>query len=315
MERDKLHKIVEAARLYYQLDYSQQEIAKRLGVSRPTVSRLLQQAKADGIVQITIMDPAEDNEVLALELARMYGLKKVLVVSIPEFDDQVVKEHLGKAAAQYLNEIVKDNDTIGMTWGTTLHHVAMELKPKQVKDVRVVQLKGGVSLSETNTYASEILHLFGKAYDTLPHHLPIPAIVDHPAVKQAIEADRHIRRVLDLGKQANIALFTVGSLVSESLLFRLGYFSEEERQAIHAHAVGDISSRFFDKDGNICIDSVNERTIGIELNDLKRKEYSILIAGGPKKVAPIHAALTARYANVFITDQFTAKELLNKEDV
>ncbi len=310
MERDKLHKIVEAARLYYQQDYSQQEIAKRLGVSRPTVSRLLQQAKADGIVQITINDPTEDNAVLALELERAYGLKKAVVMSAPEFDDQAIKELLGKAAAQYLHEIVTDGDTIGMTWGTTLYHVALELKPKPVKDVKVVQLKGGVSLSETNTYASEILHLFGKAYDTLPHHLPIPAIVDHPAVKQAIEADRHIRRVLDLGKKANIALFTVGSLVSESLLFRLGYFSEEERQAIHANAVGDISSRFFDREGNICINSVNDRTIGIELDDLKRKKHSILIAGGPKKLTPIHAALTARYANVFITDHFTAKELL-----
>jgi deoxyribonucleoside regulator len=311
---ERLHKIVEAARLYYQLDYSQQEIAKRLEVSRPTVSRLLRQAKAEGIVQITINDPTEDNALLALRLERAYGLRKAIVVPVPEFDEPIIKEHVGKAAAQYLYDVVKDGDIIGLTWGTTLYHVALELKPKQVKGVQVVQLKGGVSLSETNTYASEILHLFGKAYDTLPHHLPIPAIVDHPAVKQAIETDRHIRRVLELGKQANIALFTVGSLVSESLLFRLGYFSEEERNAIHETAVGDISSRFFDKDGNICIESVNERTIGIELDDLKQKEQSILTAGGPKKVMAIHAALKARFANVLITDSFTAKELLQKDD-
>jgi deoxyribonucleoside regulator len=313
MEQDKLSKIVEAARLYYELDYSQQDIAKELGVSRPTVSRLLQQAKEQGIVRIEIIDPFENIEKLAHQLEQKFGLKKVLIASVSQDEDSIIKQHIGKLAADYLHEIIKDGDTIGVTWGTTLYQVALELRSKHVKDVNVVQLKGGVSHSEVNTYASEILTLFGQAYGTTPHYLPLPAIVDHAMVKQAVETDRHIRKVLEMGKRADIAVFTVGGTFSDALLLRLGYFSEEDLEVIYSKAAGDICSRFFDKQGNICSESLNSRTIGIELEQLKEKEKSILVAGGFRKVEAIYGALKGKYANVLITDHFTARALLEKE--
>jgi deoxyribonucleoside regulator len=314
LDQEKLSKVIEAAKLYYLLDYNQNEIAKLLGVSRPTVSRLLQQAKADGIVQINIMDPTENVIDLASQLEKKFKLKKVIIASIPQFENHIIKNYLGEKVALYLHEIVKDEDVIGVTWGTTLYHVAIELKQKFVKDVKIVQLKGGVSHSETNTYASEILYLFGKAYNTTPHHLPLPAIVDHAVVKQAMEADRHIRRILELGQQANIALFTIGTIKTDSLLFQMGYFSESDRESLYDKAVGDICSRFFDKDGAICNESLNERTLGVNLDELRKKEYSILVAGGPNKIDGIYGALKGRYANVLITDQFTAQFLLDKQD-
>ena len=313
MDREKLSKVIEAAKLYYLLDYNQNEIAKILGISRPTVSRLLQQAKSEGIVQITIMDPTEDVDNLALQLEKKFNLKKVIVASIPQFENHIIKNYLGEKAALYLHEIVNDHDIIGVTWGTTLYHIAVELKQKFVKDVKVVQLKGGVSHAETNTYASEILYLFGKAYNTTPHNLPLPAIVDHVVVKQAMEADRHIHKILELGKKANIAVFTMGSIKKDSLLFQMGYFTESDQKALNEKAVGDICSRFFDKDGEVCNESLNERTLGVKLEDLRNKEYSILVAGGPNKIEGIYGALKGNYANVLITDQFSAKFLLDKK--
>jgi deoxyribonucleoside regulator len=313
VDREKLSKVIEAAKLYYLLDYNQNEIAKILGISRPTVSRLLQQAKSEGIVQITIMDPTEDVDNLALQLEKKFNLKKVIVASIPQFENHIIKNYLGEKAALYLHEIVKDHDIIGVTWGTTLYHIAVELKQKFVKDVKVVQLKGGVSHAETNTYASEILYLFGKAYNTTPHNLPLPAIVDHVVVKQAMEADRHIHKILELGKKANIAVFTMGSIKKDSLLFQMGYFTESDQKALNEKAVGDICSRFFDKDGEVCNESLNERTLGVKLEDLRNKEYSILVAGGPNKIEGIYGALKGNYANVLITDQFSAKFLLDKK--
>jgi deoxyribonucleoside regulator len=313
VDREKLSKVIEAAKLYYLLDYNQNEIAKILGISRPTVSRLLQQAKSEGIVQITIMDPTEDVENLALQLEKKFNLKKVIVASIPQFENHIIKNYLGEKAALYLHEIVKDHDIIGVTWGTTLYHIAVELKQKFVKDVKVVQLKGGVSHAETNTYASEILYLFGKAYNTTPHNLPLPAIVDHVVVKQAMEADRHIHKILELGKKANIAVFTMGSIKKDSLLFQMGYFTESDQKALNEKAVGDICSRFFDKEGEVCNESLNERTLGVKLEDLRDKEYSILVAGGPNKIEGIYGALKGNYANVLITDQFSAKFLLDKK--
>lgn len=312
MEQEKVKKAIEAAKLYYLLDYNQNQIAHKLGISRPTVSRLLQMAKSEGFVQITIMDPTDDVENLSNELEEKFGLKKAVVTSIPQYENTIIKNYLGEAAACYLHDIVKDGDTIGVTWGTTLYHVGLGLKQKLVKDVKVVQLKGGISHSETNTYYSEILYLFGKAFNTNPIHLPLPAIVDHVVVKQAMEADRHIKKVLETGKAANIALFTIGPTKSESLLFQLGYFSEEDLDMIYSQAVGDICSRFFDAEGNIFNESLNERTLGIELQDLKEKEYSVLVAGGPQKIDGIYGALKAGYANVLVTDQFTARFLLDK---
>jgi deoxyribonucleoside regulator len=313
VDREKLSKIIEAAKLYYLLDYNQNEIAKVLGISRPTVSRLLQQAKEKGIVQITIMDPTEDVENLATQLEKKFNLKRAIVASIPQFEDHIIKNYLGEKAALFLDEIVKDQDVIGVTWGTTVYHIAVELKQKFVKGVKVVQLKGGVSHAETNTYASEILYLFGKAYNTTPLNLPLPAIVDHVVVKQAMEADRHIHKILEQGKQANIALFTIGSIKKDSLLFQMGYFTESDQKALNEKAVGDICSRFFDKNGAVCDESLNERTLGVKLEDLRQKEYSILVAGGPNKIEGIYGALKGQYANVLITDQFTAKFLLDKK--
>jgi deoxyribonucleoside regulator len=314
LEHEKLSKIIEAAKLYYLLDYNQHEIAQKLGVSRPTVSRFLQLAKSEGIVEINIKDPTENVEKLSAQLEQKFKLKKAVVVSIPQFEDHIIKNYLGEKTAEYLHEIVKDNDIIGVTWGTTLYHVAIELKQKFVKDVKVVQLKGGVSHSETNTYASEILYLFGKAFNTTPLHLPLPAIVDQVVVKQAMEQDRHIGKILELGKQANIALFTNGFVNPDSLLFQLGYFTESDLKTLNGKAVGDICSRFFDENGNICNLSLNERTLGINLEDLKKKEYSILVAGGPNKIAGIYGALKGRFANVLVTDQFTAQFLLDKNE-
>jgi deoxyribonucleoside regulator len=312
MERNKLRKIIEAAKLYYQLDYGQQEIAKKLGVSRPTVSRFLQQAKAEGIVQIKIMDPSEDSEKLSSDLEGKFHLKKALVVSIPQYEDSIVKKYLGEATAHYLYQTLKNGDMIATSWGTTLYQVAVHLQHKHVKDVTVVQLNGGVSHSETNTYASEILQLFGKCYNTIPYLLPLPAIVDHIVVKQAIEADRHIRKVLELGKQANIALFTVGVPATDSVLIQTNYFTNEDLDIIHSKAVGDICSRYIDEKGQICHENLNNRTIGIELKQFAKKEYSILVAGGAKKVDAIYGALQGGYPNTLITDQFTAKSLLAK---
>ncbi|WP_075981951.1 sugar-binding transcriptional regulator [Bacillus massilinigeriensis] len=313
MEEEKLKKIIEAAKLYYLLDYNQNQIASKLGVSRPTVSRLLQQAKSEGIVKIQITNPMENSTNLAKQLEKKFNLKKAIIATIPQYESHIIKNYLGEKAADYLDQIVSDNDIIGIIWGTTLYHIAVELKQKYVKNVKVVQLKGGISHSNKNTYASEILYLFGKAYNTTPIHLPLPAIVDQVLVKQAMEEDRHIRTILELGKQANIAIFTTGPVQDESLLFQLGYFSEDDIKMLYPNAVGDICSRFFDMNGDICNKDLNNRTLGIELDELRKKEYSILVAGGANKINGINGALKGKYANVLITDQFTAQFLLDKE--
>ncbi|GAA0337122.1 DNA-binding transcriptional repressor DeoR [Bacillus carboniphilus] len=315
MSEDKLSKLIEVAKLYYQFELSQQQIAEKLGISRPSVSRMLQQAKEQGIVQIKILDQTEGSERLAELVKKKFSLKDCLVIPVPDYHADVVKTELGKAAAVYVGDIVQNGDVIGTTWGTTLYEVAQHVKPKNVKGVSVVQLNGGVSYSETNTYASDILHFISSAFHTVPHFLPLPAIFDHPKVAEAIRSDRHIKRVLDLGKQCNIALFTVGEFNEQSTLYKAGYFTTEDLSSLQEHhAVGDICSRVFNQNGIICNEEINKRTIGIDLVDLRDKRHSILIAGGASKVEGIYGALIGRFPNVLITDQHTAQALLEMEE-
>jgi deoxyribonucleoside regulator len=316
MDNEKQRLCIEAARLYYQSDYGQQEIATQLGISRPTVSRLLQYAKEKGYVRIEIIDPLEDLDELAKELKKKYQLETVKVCYSPINEYEEIKKNISKKAAEFLNEIVQDGDIIGVTWGTTVYSIAKKLLPKQVKGVEVIQLKGGVSHSQMNThshmnsYAAETVDLFAVAFQTVARHLPLPLIFDSSALKEMVEQDRHIQRIIEMGRQANIAVFTVGTVKEDALLFRLGYFNKEEQEQLRNTGVGDICSRFIDGQGEICNEKINNRTVSIDLPELRKKEKSILVAGGQRKIEAIQAALVGKYANILITDKFTAKELL-----
>jgi deoxyribonucleoside regulator len=315
LDNDKIKKVIEAAKLYYQLDYSQNQIADTLGVSRPTVSRLLQQAKAEGIVTIEIQDPTEDVEVLKKLLKEKFRLQHVVIAYTPTYEDSIVKRYIGQAAAAYINELVKDGDTIGASWGSTMYQVALHLKAKSLSNSLVVQLNGGVSDADILISPSEIVHLFGKAFNVTPYFMYLPAIVDHILVKQSMLTDRHIRRVMDMGRNANIAVFTAGAPTPDSVLINSNYFREDELEIIKTQAIGDICSRYYDSNGEICLQSVDERTVGIELADLRLKEHAILVAGGPSKVNAIYGALKGKYGNTLVTDQITAKALLDKLDI
>lgn len=310
MDNEKQQLSVEVARLYYQSDYSQQQIASQLGISRPTISRLLQYAKEKGYVKISIIDPFADLDKLAYKLKEKYSLNDVRIVFSPKDDYVSIREYISKEAAEYLEKVTKNGDIIGVSWGTTMYEVAKRLTPKSVKGVEVVQLKGGISHSEVNTYSSETIGLFAEAFQTIPRYLPLPVIFDNAIVKQMVEEDRHIKNTIKMGIQANIAIFTVGTARDGALLFRLGYLNEEEKRILKQKSAGDICSRFFDEKGEICDEQINNRTIGISLDALKQKEKSILVAGGSHKVKAIKGALKGKCANILITDQYTAKKLL-----
>ena len=312
MNPDNTMTLVETARLYYEHNLSQQAIAQRLDISRPGVSRLLQKARDKGIVTIRINDPSERGTRLEALLQERYNLKKVYIVpSDPDY--RVVQLQLGRAAVRFLDETVSDNMVLGVSWGTTLQEVARQVKRRDLKNTYVVQLNGGISRAEYDTHASEIAQTIGVRYNAIPYLLPLPAVVSDPEVKSAILSDKNMARTLDLARKASVALFTVGSFSTKSVLVKAEYFEPEEVQGLLENgAVGDICSRILKKDGSICSKELNSRTIGIELKDLKNKPYSVAVAGGPEKAEAIRAGLLGRWFNTLITDDNTAKILLTE---
>lgn len=306
----KLKQSLQVVELYYQDNLSQLEIARQLGISRPTVSRLIQYAKENGLVKIQIINPLVDSQVLADQLETKYGVQ-FHVVPNNYGGMTATADSVGKFAADYLTTVVEPGDIIGIGWGHTIHSVTKQVEEQNASGVRVVQLKGSISHSQEKTWAYESVNELAKAYHTRPEYLPLPVIFDNKVTKEMVESDRHIKRILDLGRKANVALFTVGTVRSEALIFQLGYFNQQEKAQLQRDAIGDVFSRFIDREGRLVSNQIDDRTIGIHLDDLKAKKAAILVATGNRKVAGVHAVLGAKYTNCTIIDQGLAQLLLD----
>lgn len=310
-ERNQL--VLEAARFYYEHNLTQSQIATKLEVSRPTVSRLLQEAREHGVVRIQILDPQATGTRLENKLKDQFGLKQVVVVPYDGESDRVLKSRLGYALVDLLDSLLVDNTTLGVSWGTTMQAATQHLRSRPLKNMTVVQLNGGVSKAELDTHASEIAGKMGEYYHATPYLLPLPAIVDTAELKTAIISDRHIAKTLKLAREAEIAAFTIGAFGNNSVLVQADYFENSEVTAlIDQGAVADICSRLIKADGSICSQDLNRRTIGIELEELKAKPYSIAVAGGPEKERAIRAGLTGKWFNSLITDEQVARKLVGE---
>lgn len=302
--------MIETARLYYEHQFSQQQIANKLGISRPGISRLLQKARETGIVKIEIIDPESKGTALEAKLKEKYKLKDIIIVPNENEDNTTIKRRLGKSAVNYLDRLVKDNMILGVSWGTTMLQVAQNIKSRPTTGVTIVQLNGGVTRAEYDTHASEVAQKIGEKLRAVPFLLPLPAIVDNIKVKGAILSDKNIAHTLNLGKQAEVILFTIGKFDYESVLVKANYFEKNEIDSlIKDGAIADVCSRIINKNGEICSEGLNNRTIGIELSEIKNKNYSIAVAGGKDKIAAIKAALKAKLFNVLITDELVASQL------
>ena len=308
--KQQIKQAVQVSKLYYLDGATQAEIGKKLNLSRPTISRLLQFAREKNIVKISINDPLSNIEDLQHQLKEKYQLKDV-IISIPESNETAeILSSLGKATARYLDKKVKDNDVIGVSWGKTLVSVARQLIPNDRKNVQVVYLKGTVANSTHNNYVVEVTKCFNKCYHTQAQILPLPLIFENKQIKEMVIKDKFINEILDTGRRTSVALFTVETTEQDATLFELGYFNDQQIKTLQEKAAGGLVSRFIDERGKIVDDQLNDRTVAIALDDLKQARESVLIAGGMNKLKAIKAALAGKYANVLVTDSLVAQHLL-----
>lgn len=308
--KQQIKQAVQVSKLYYLDGATQAEIGKKLNLSRPTISRLLQFAREKNIVKISINDPLSNIEDLQHQLKEKYQLKDVVITTPESNETAEILSSLGKATARYLDKKVEDNDVIGVSWGRTLASVARQLIPNDRKNIQVVYLKGTVANSTHNNYVVEVTKCFNKCYHTQAQILPLPLIFENKQIKEMVIKDKFINEILDTGKRTSVALFTVGTTEQDSTLFELGYFNDQQIKTLQEKAAGDLVSRFIDEHGKIVDDQLNDRTVAIALDNLKQARESVLIAGGMNKLKAIKAALAGKYANVLITDSLVAQHLL-----
>jgi len=311
----KLNLLVQVSRLYYEHDMGQREIADILKISRSYVSKLLIEAKELKIVEIKINDTIETENEMEAFIREKFGLKKVIIVPSDGGEPDKQLEGIGIALARYLYNIVSDKDIIGVSWGVTLHTCAQRLMKKYVKDVKVTQLYGGMMSTDKGVHINEIITNFAKAFDATPYFLLLPSIVDSYEMKAAIIKDKNVANVLEMAQNCQIAVYSVGEFGLDSSLVRAGFFtSNEVEELLKKGVVGDACARLYNIKGEIVESEFDKRTIGLQLNELRHKKYSILVAGGQKKVKSIYGALCGGYANVLITDEMTARSFLSTSD-
>jgi deoxyribonucleoside regulator len=309
----RLQLALEAAKLYYQQDCTQQEIATRLNISRPQVSRLLQFAKEQGIVQVTIQHPNLCCAQLAEELVQCFGLKDAIVV--PGLKQRDLRPALGKVAADYLHQLVQDDQVIGLPWGFTMREMAKALQPKKVTGLKVVQLKGGVARLTEQTTTSQAVAEVATKLGGIPYFLPAPAFVDNRGLRDSLIQESTIAEILALGRKCEIAIFSIGRPSSQSVLVQAGYFTSKQMDAMAQQgAVGDISSRYFTIEGTVFDPELDSRTIGITLAEIRQIPYAIAVAGGERYVPAILGALWGGYLNVLVTDDSAAQAILKASE-
>lgn len=310
-ERD----ILKICYLYYQEEKTQEEISELFGVSRFKISRTLKEAKRIGYVTITINDPKDDLTEIEINLANKFDIEQAIVVKINEFSEKTALDQVAEAAARYLGKIVGNYHIMGVTWGHTVYHVVNKLKPIEVNHLTLVQIGGGLGTIE-GTDNNMLTMMLGQKLGAKAHVIPAPIIVRNRSLRDTLFKEKKIQQTLEIAKKADLVLFGVGLIGREGLLWQSGFLKDTDTVKLRkAGAVGAICGRFFDAGGQKCWGELDDRTIGLNLAELRNITHKICIASGKKKIDAILGALRGKLLNVLVTDERTAASLLkNKQN-
>lgn len=306
-EIQKMELLVQIARLYYEYNLSQNEIAKKVNLSRPYISKLLNEAKREGIVKIEIHDPLCTENRWERKLREYFGLKKAVVV--PKADGENPLQQVGIAAARYLDSILKSGDVIGFSWGRTIYECAKALKRREdLKNTVAFQMCGGVSNLKKNVYASEITKAFVDMLKSSGYLLPFPAIVDSRQLREEIDKENTLQEVLGYADKINVAIMTTGPIDNQCALAKAGYLKPDEIELLRKKgAVGDVCTHVIDAEGRICDEDLDSRTVAVSYENIKRIETRIGVGIGETKVESLLGMLNGKSINVFVTDESTAE--------
>jgi DNA-binding transcriptional regulator LsrR (DeoR family) len=304
------------AKAYYEDGLTQSQIGKRFGLSRIKVSRLLNQARDEKLVQITIIPPGDTHADLERALEAKYGLDEAVIVSPSSYDKAVIAAELGPAAAGCLVRCLQGNEVVSLSWGTTLLSVTDALPAKKWPELKVVQMMGGLGRPEAEVHGTDIARRMAQILGARIRFLPAPGIVSSRMVRDALLQDPQISDTLALAAAADIALVGIGVPVPDSVVMQAGALVEGEVKQLKAqNAVGDIALRFFDEDGHPIQHEINDRIIGLDLDQIKRIPRVIGVAGGVEKLHVIRAALRGKFISVLVTDDRVAAGLLEDANV
>lgn len=309
--------LVQAARLYYEEGLSQGEVARRMGLSGATVSRVLAAARERGIVEVRIHDPRSPVRRVAeveRQLVERFGLTAARVGTANAGSTDALQV-VGRLAADLFGERLAQMHRVGLSWGSTLEAFVAEVPERDVPLVKVLPLAGGNPGLDNAGAGGTLVQALARRCGVEPDRLLAPAIVESPQTKAAITSESAIRTALQQAAQVDHAFVGIGTLGVRSSVTIVEdmKLSEAELAAFLAQKpAGDISGRFFDDAGAELGPPTSERVIGVTLDDLRRVPCVVGLAAGAEKARGVLAGLRTGVLDVVVLDLPLAQAVLQR---
>ena len=305
----------EAARagwLYYVGGLTQDQIATELGVSRQRAQRLVSRAMAEGLIHVRLNHPIGACLDLEAELTRRFGLLRCRVApSLGPGSDGV--RAIGPAAAAELERFLRmpAPSVIGLGTGRAMRGMVDAVSPMDADQHRLVSLIGNIAPDGSASFFDVVMRISDKV--RAPHYpMLVPVISPTPQENAAFHALGPVKKVVDLARAADVIFVGVGQMSNDAPLLKDGFVTRAELDEMQAAgAVGEVAGWVFDSRGIYLDVGTNTRTGGVRVAPgLDRP--SIGIAAGASKVPAIAGALKSRIINGLVTDEPTARALLNR---
>lgn len=300
-----------AAWLYYNQGLTQKDVAEKLGISRSTVIRMLDDAMKRAEVQIWINSGIDDCIELSVRLEKAYGLDEAVVVPAPrDSSPTALASAVGLALGEFLSEVVQDDMTLGVGWGRTMTASLSSFRPPRRQNCKVVSLLGGiVAVHQTNPI--DYTWRLANQLDAECYMFLAPLLVDTVKTKRALIEECGLKTIYDLAETLDLAVVSCGDIGPHSTSLSEGFISKAELgRLIAAGCVCDTMFNFLDADGRSVDHALNERVMSVDLDTLKKAKHIVLASGGAHRAVAIRATIRRIGCNTLITDEAGARELL-----
>jgi len=304
--------IASIARRYYLEGRSKIEIAEELGMSRFKVARLLETARASGLVQIQIADPDMIDVELSARLQNAYGLRHAVVVDTPDDNPTILREHLGNAAAGLVSEIVTADDVLGLAWSRSVS--AMTNSLSRLPPIPVVQLSGALVQSDVADSSVDLVRQTARISGGAAHFFYAPTVVPDPATARALRKQPEVARTFGLFGSVTKAVVGVGLWApGESTVYDVT--DETVRRELHLRGVcGEIAGVLIDSEGRAAESDLTERMIGVSAAQLRAIPEVIGLAYSIPRSPAVHAAIRGGFIKSLVTHPSLARALIARQE-
>jgi len=298
------------AELYYERGLSQKEIGSIIGASRPTVSRLIEDAKRQGVVEIKINAPITKNPKLSNKLRKAYKLHDAIVVD-GDFDFNKSIANVGKAAASVLSTYLEDGQSLGIAWGRAISSFVDAIEPDQFDRIHIAQMVGCISAGNPNIDSFAVAQRLAKKMNGTYSSINSPLFVETKEVYEYLIKEPLIKYSLEKACNVDVCINGIANLFDRNnTITQAGFFDYYNlERLIDLKTVGNYLGRFIDKNGNE-VDTDPLYSISAPLSATKNAKYSFLVVAGEVNAEATAAVLRAKLSNILVCDEQLAKRLL-----